>query len=54
MYEVSRAAERAIDLAILSGLFLAPRRVLLEMALKLEREVEEAAQTEQVEMAKAA
>lgn len=33
---------RAIDLAIASGLFLAPRRVLLEMAETLKHESEKA------------
>ncbi len=34
------ASERAIELAILSGLVLAPRRILLDMAAELARKPE--------------
>jgi hypothetical protein len=50
----SRATARAIDLAIASGLFLAPRRVLLEMAAELKRQAEEPAEAGAMELLKAA
>ena len=53
-YDWSRATARAIDLAISSGLFLAPRRVLLEMAAELKRQADEPAATGKVELLKAA
>ena len=55
--EESRGAydwSRAIDSAILSGLFLAPRRVLLEMAAELKRQADEPAAAGEMELLKAA
>ncbi len=48
-YDWSRAAERAIDLSISSGLFLAPRLVLLDMAARLKKQSEEVHQAELAE-----
>jgi hypothetical protein len=53
-YDWSRATARAIDSAILSGLFLAPRRVLLEMAAELKRQADEPAAAGEMELLKAA
>jgi len=53
-YDWSRATARAIDLAISSGLFLAPRRVLLEMAAELRRQADEPAAAGDMELLKAA
>ena len=54
-YDWSRATAHAIDLAILSGLFLAPRRVVLEMAAKPKQQTEKAAvKEEEMELLKAA
>lgn len=52
-YDWSRAMARAIDLAISSGLFLASRRVLREMAAELKRQAEKAV-VEEMELLKAA
>ena len=53
-YDWSRATARAIDLAISSGLFLAPRQVLLEMAAELKRQADEPAAAREMELLKAA
>jgi len=53
-YDRSRATVRAIDLAISSGLFLASRRILLEMAAELRRQAEEPAAAGETELLKAA
>jgi hypothetical protein len=53
-YDWSRATACAIDLAISSGLFLAPRRVLLEMAAELKRQADEPAAAGEMELLKAA
>jgi len=50
----SRATARAIDLAISSGLFLAPRRVLLEMAAERKRQADEPGAAGEMELLKAA
>jgi len=53
-YDWSRATARAIDLAISSGLFLAPRRVLLGMAVELRHQADEPAAAGEMELLKAA
>jgi len=53
-YDWSRATARAIDLAISSGLFLAARRVLLEMAAELRCQADEPAAAGEMELLKAA
>jgi len=40
-FDSARATERAIELAISSGLFLAPRRILLDMAAQLKKRAEQ-------------
>jgi len=52
-YDWSRATARAIDLAISSGLFLAPR-VLLGMAVELRHQADEPAAAGEMELLKAA
>jgi hypothetical protein len=44
-----RATERAIELAISTGLILAPRRILLDMAAEFKRQAEEVPKAEQIE-----
>jgi hypothetical protein len=49
MYDPSRATELAIDLAITSGLILAPGRLLLEMEDELKKEEPSRAETEEIQ-----